>query len=402
MKTYLNYIKYWGQILLLPIYWCSFLFPRNKKIWLFGSTFGRRFADNPRYFYLFLSQNKQLGIRPIWISHSKSLVKELILAGYEAYWYKSLKGIWYCLRGKVYLYDNYTKDISFYLSGNAKKINLWHGIPLKKIQMDNKYDEVRHPKTLWKRIVFLPRRMSDEKASHYILSPSHSFASIFSSAFCTKRVIICGYPRCDSFTTHWIAPFLLEKEKRCLEQLKKIQTKRVLLYMPTFRESEKKFFDLVDPREFLLFLESHNYFLCVKLHPKSKLEPKWKKIKSKSFLLLDANTDPYLYISYSDALITDYSSIFFDYLLTDKPILFFCYDLIEYLEKSRKLYFSYEKATPGKKVHNLQELQIALEDWNSLVQETKKRKKYIKEKVWGRDMGLVSSYVLYQKIKRLL
>ena len=42
-------LKYWGQLLLLPVYWLSFLFPRNKKIWLFGSTFGRRFADNPRY-----------------------------------------------------------------------------------------------------------------------------------------------------------------------------------------------------------------------------------------------------------------------------------------------------------------------------------------------------------------
>ena len=48
MKKFLEGIKYWGQLLLLPIYWFSFLFPRNKNIWLFGSTFGRRFADNPR------------------------------------------------------------------------------------------------------------------------------------------------------------------------------------------------------------------------------------------------------------------------------------------------------------------------------------------------------------------
>ena len=40
-------LHYWGQLLLLPVYWLSFLVPRDKKIWLFGSTFGRRFADNP-------------------------------------------------------------------------------------------------------------------------------------------------------------------------------------------------------------------------------------------------------------------------------------------------------------------------------------------------------------------
>lgn len=44
-----EFFKYWGQLLLLPVYWLSFLFPRNKRIWLFGSTFGKRFADNPKY-----------------------------------------------------------------------------------------------------------------------------------------------------------------------------------------------------------------------------------------------------------------------------------------------------------------------------------------------------------------
>ena len=58
-------IKYWSQLLILPIYVLSFLVPRNKRIWLFGSTFGRRFADNPRYFYLYLCQHPEESIRPI-------------------------------------------------------------------------------------------------------------------------------------------------------------------------------------------------------------------------------------------------------------------------------------------------------------------------------------------------
>ncbi|MCI8752961.1 MAG: hypothetical protein HFH66_16780, partial [Lachnospiraceae bacterium] len=44
----INWFKYWGQLLLLPVYWMSFLVPRDRKLWLFGSTFGRRFADNPK------------------------------------------------------------------------------------------------------------------------------------------------------------------------------------------------------------------------------------------------------------------------------------------------------------------------------------------------------------------
>ena len=69
--------------------------------------------------------------------------------GYESYYYHSVKGIWLALRAKVYFFDNYSKDINFWQSGGAVKINLWHGIGNKRINYDNKFDKVRHPKNLW-------------------------------------------------------------------------------------------------------------------------------------------------------------------------------------------------------------------------------------------------------------
>ena len=84
-------LKYWGQLLLLPVYWLSFLVPRNKKIWLFGSTFGRRFADNPRYLYLYVSQHKEeLKLRPIWISHNENVVRMLNNEGYVSQFKRNL------------------------------------------------------------------------------------------------------------------------------------------------------------------------------------------------------------------------------------------------------------------------------------------------------------------------
>ena len=119
-------ICYWAQLLLLPVYGLSFLTPRDKKIWLFGSTFGRRFTDNPRYLYMYVNHfskvrfgrksesntieshisddivqdrtgsqadedgirphvEERLGnIRPIWISHNREVVGDLSNAGYEA------------------------------------------------------------------------------------------------------------------------------------------------------------------------------------------------------------------------------------------------------------------------------------------------------------------------------
>ena len=188
---------------------------RNKKIWLFGSTFGRRFADNPRYLYLYVSQHKEeLSIRPIWISHNKDVVRMLNAEGYEAYMYHSLKGIWYALCGKVYLFDNYSKDINFWQSGGAMKVNLWHGIPLKKIQHDNVFDKFRHSKNIWEKLRNFPRNISDEKPNHYVLTTSENLKPIFSSAFKTENVLVAGYPRNEVLISDEIKNIYSEEEKK--------------------------------------------------------------------------------------------------------------------------------------------------------------------------------------------
>ena len=216
-----KWLKYWGQLFLLPIYGISFLFPRDKELWLFGSSFGRRFADNPRYFYQYCVKNKvQLNIHPIWISHDKEIVKYLRSRGFEAYVYYSLKGFYYAIIGKVYLYDNYSKDINFWQSGGAIKINMWHGIPLKKIQADNKNDKFRHPKNLWEKWRNLPRNLSDEKPSDYVLTTSENLKTIFSSAFRTNNVITYGYPRIDYLISDKINYLLMPKEQEELDIVK--------------------------------------------------------------------------------------------------------------------------------------------------------------------------------------
>ena len=92
--------------------------------------------------------------------------------------YHSIKGIWFALRGKVYLFDNYSKDINFWQSGGAMKVNLWHGTGNKKANHDNKFDKFRHPKNLWERFMTFPRRLSDEKPHHYTLATSEPLAII--------------------------------------------------------------------------------------------------------------------------------------------------------------------------------------------------------------------------------
>lgn len=398
MKSILKGTEYWGQLILLPIYALSYLMPRSKNIWVLGSTFGKRFADNPKYFYLYLNQYRSEQIRSIWISKKKEVVKLLQDNHLEGYYLYSFKGIWYSLRAKVYLYDNYSKDICFTLSGGAVKINLWHGIPLKKIQNDNKFDRVRNPRTAWEKYRWMLRRISDEKPTDYVLTTADYLRPIFTSAFGTERVITCGYPRNDNLMTEKIKNVLSNREKEMLELIKVLKKDyRVAFYLPTFRDSEIEFFDVINLERFEAFLEQENIIFLVKLHPKSKLQEKFLQIANSKILVINPQDDPYPLLNLTDVLVTDYSSIYFDFLLTEKPIIFFPYDIKEYLSNSREMYFDYDEFTPGAKVYYQSELEDALLHDISHEHERKK----ILQKTYDVPEGF-SSKQLYTYIIKIL
>ncbi len=384
MKKLAEWVKYWSQLLVLPIYWLSYLSPRNKKIWLFGSTLGKRFSDNPRYLFLYCSQHKdELDIRPIWMSHDKEIVKHLSEAGYEAYYYHSLKGIWYALIGKVYLYDHYSKDINFAQSGGAVKVDMWHGIPLKKIQADNSMDKFRHPQNLWEKWKCMPRNISSEKSTDHILATSEFLKPLFESAFRNpNNVFVCGYPRNDYLISDEIKNVLLPNEQKELDSVREFLNKykdgKVVYYMPTYRDSQGQFFEIMDLEKFAVNLSKEHILFCIKQHPFSKHKEEFAAIQYENILMLDSDSDPYVVLKLSDVLVTDYSSIYFDFLLVDKPIIFFDYDREDYEKSSRELYWEYEKMTPGEKVETMEGLIEAI--YHACIRPENNSEKYIIER----------------------
>lgn len=90
----------------------------------------------------------------------------------------------------------------------------------------------------------------------------------------------------------------------------------------------------------------------------------------------DENIDPQFLLKYTDILLTDYSSCYTDYLLLDRPVAFYCYDLEKYLQKSNEMYHGYFDVTPGPKTQTFPELLSSLEDYindPSLFKEERKR-----------------------------
>jgi CDP-glycerol glycerophosphotransferase (TagB/SpsB family) len=367
MKHLIDGIKYWSQLLVLPLYWLSYLVPRDKKKWLFGSTLGRRFSDNPRYLFLYCNQHaKELGVRPIWLSHDREIADYLSEQGLEAYYYHSPKGIWYALRGGVYFYDHYSKDINFAQSGGATKICMWHGIPLKKINADNMMDRFRHPKNMWENIKCQPRNISSEKPSDHVMATSEYMKPIFQSAFRNpENVFVCGYPRNDYLISHEIVNVLMPREKDELDKVEEFKRcypdGKIIYYMPTYRESQKRFFDIMDMQSFTTFLRERQLLFCIKQHPFSTHKKEFAALSGDNVIILDADSDPFVLLKYTDILVTDYSSVYFDFLLADKPIIFFDYDLDEYKKNSRDLYFDYDETTPGEKATTMEEFMKSIE-----------------------------------------
>lgn len=360
-------ILYWLQIFLVPLYGLSFLFPRNRKIWLFGSTFGRRFAENPRYLFLYVSQHADSGIHPVWISHNKEIVQFLNENGYEAYYYHSIKGISLALRAGVYIYDNYSKDINFWQSGGAVKVNLWHGSGNKQINHDNIHDRVRHPKNAWERWCTWLRRLSDEKPTDYILATSESMKPVFASAFAVPldHMIVDGYPRNDVLFPYeecGIHNLMTEPEQKLCEQIAEYRKQGygIVAYMPTFRDSEKKFFDVMDLKVFNAFLAEEKLMFIAKIHIKSKIKAEFAKCKYSNIVVANPDVDVYTFFPKTDMLITDYSSVYTDYMLLDKPVIAFQYDREDYERDSRECTIDQDVYMPEIKAQNMTELMDAI------------------------------------------
>lgn len=330
------------------LYWLSGAFPRNKNIWVFG-CFGI-YGDNSRYLYEHVCKNNP-DITPVWISQNIQSV-ELASKYGKSYRRYSVMGLYFCLRAGVYIYSSYARDICWFTSRGALNVNLWHGIPLKKIEFDIRclpLVKIFHEANILSKFMHPHAHLRHD----LVLCPSLYVAEYsYISAFRLRGIenlIITSYPR--------IGQILKMAKNRSVDADKSPFT---FVYTPTWRDSGVDFiaesginFELLND-----FLAKNNARLKIKLHPATELTINpigWSNIS-----LIDNKIDPCELIVMADCLITDYSSIFFDFLILDRPIIFFPFDKENYL-KERELYLDYDLNTPGVKVYSLSELIAAME-----------------------------------------
>jgi CDP-glycerol glycerophosphotransferase len=358
------------SVLFLPFWWIECLIPRDKHIFIFGSWLGKKYSDNTKALFEYILNNAN-NIKPFWITHDKTVYLKLLEEKKPVLMSYSLKGWLMSLRASVAFVTHYHGDINMYALHGVKKIWLWHGMPLKKVLCDERnprYFNIIENKVFLTKLkqIYIkyikPYYFNDflkKDAIDATVASADFFVPFLTSAFSISKesVWLTGLPRTDFF-------YNKKKELIITELEKKYINSRIILYMPTFRMNlasgdrtpynpfiEKSF----NLNKFIDFLEKENIIFIYKPHFQDQFID--FSLKSDRFILIsDSDYDElYVLISNIDILITDYSSVYFDFLCLNKPVILTPFDYEDYIKKSREFYFDYNILT-SIKAYNWDEL----------------------------------------------
>lgn len=394
MKQIFKFVAYLVCYVFYPF---SYLFPRTDKILVFGSYRGG-FNDNSKY--LFLYANEHIKDRKIvWISTKKSTVAHIRDLGFQAYYVASVRGLFYALRSGYWFVNSYTSDIAFCLAGRAKIVNLWHGVPMKAIEFGiTKGDLAKRYVDKDIRDIFFhpaPFRRPD-----YMVSTTNFFDDVFSKSFriTKEKCIQTGCPR--NIMLHLsideVNEFVRLYESQATKDLiQKIQQyDKVFVYMPTWRDSQLNCFaNGFDLNALNECVAAQNACVLMKPHANTIID---KSIKYSNLFFLDGSVDMYCILPYTHTLITDYSSILYDYILMpDKNVILFHYDYEEYVN-SREFIFEIRDNIVGKQVYTFDNLLEVIQNNDYVINQTERQR--ILEKFWGDTVDKNSCELILDKL----
>ena len=331
---------------------------RDKNTWIFSSTDNSSFNYNSEYLFLYVrTYFKQ--VKPLFIINDEIKRKELQKEYGNEYFIEtvSLKGMMQAMEAGVWITS---AGLPVYAIGAGKDhiiINLWHGVPLKKIAlMEENFS--------WLKKLYFKKLFSENY--RFIITTSKKLIPIMSKSFGVddKKIKVWGQPRNDVLfdSTKW--------NKSISDFVDVDGYNKVILYAPTYRDygNTKWFpFDDFDKKILQKYLEEKGYLLCLRAHTEDGFENELCFCKNIVSVNADVIEDITEYLYMFDMLITDYSSIYIDYMLLNRPIIFLPYDKQEYLGK-RGFNFEYDEVTPGLKPATFKEFMLAVE--SELVRDT--------------------------------
>ena len=354
-----------------------------KENWVIcESFFGKSYSDSPKYIYEYISKNYPGKYRFVWVVNNRTKIP------YHPTKVKrfSIRYAYYLARCKYTVFNVRQPEWVKKRKGNVF-LQTWHGTPLKKLVFDQ--EEVMAASPLYKAQFYKQSRIWD-----YLVSANHFSTNAFRSAFLyDKEVLEYGYPRNDLMYN----PNKKDIARQIKRKLRIPEGKKTILYAPTWRDDEYygrgeyKFTLKLDLRllkqelgeDYIVLLRTH-YFIANNLDI-SGVEDFVVNVSK-----YDDITELYLI---SDILITDYSSVFFDYANLKRPILFYTYDLEKYRDMMRGFYLDIEKDVPGPLLFSDEEVVDAIKNIDTISDEYKNKYEEFYEKFCSLEDGHASEKV---------
>lgn len=332
------------RLTLNPIFLFACLVKKDKDLWVFSSWNGKKYLDNPKYVYKYILENHP-EMKPVWITKDKELYKELVRQQLPVEYAYSPRGLWRQLRASAAIYTHSVAwdFVPTVIGYTTKRVQTWHGVPIKKIGHDDKKaGNTRFREKIYAALIpYLSQRCD------LVIACSKEDQEKYRSAFSVRpeRVIITGYPRNDA---------LLRSANSAGDDVQ-----RRVVYMPTFRGGVNTEFTLLqdlsfDFKKFNQQLKEIKTELYIKLHPVQHFSAvDLAEIERASNIFSIGNDgDIYENIGGFGILITDYSGIYFDYLITNRPIIMAPFDLDSYIRNDRDLYYPYDDICPDAPCNN--------------------------------------------------
>ncbi len=313
----------------------------DKNMIFFSSFNGKYYTDSPKAMYLYMKNCPEFeNYKFVWVfskPENYEFLKENKNTTIISRYYKEYEK--YLGKSKYWIINHRIAD---HIHPNKKQVYVqcWHGTPLKRLGCDiEKTDNVLNTlKEVRKKYLL------EAKKLNYMISPSKFTTEKLTSAFVLKKVnkqncvIEEGYPRNDFLYNYTNQDIQKIKEKLKINNI----NKKIILYAPTFRDNQHKSglgytyktevdFDILQKElqdEYIILFRAH-YFVSNSFD--------FEKYKGFIYNVSDLDDINELYVV-SDILITDYSSVFFDFANLKRPIIYYMYDFEKYKDEMRGFY----------------------------------------------------------------
>ena len=348
-----------GGLFFLPVWWSQHWYKRDPYLWTFGAWDGLRYSDNSRAMYEYVLANCP-HIKAFWMTNSKEVYHRLekeqkpvaLINTPEGKKIQRESGFFFATKGQ--------EDGAYRYMNGILYINLWHGMPLKQIGRDELLFERKE--TWFKRLKTAIRRVLVpwEFLEGPTISNAPFFTPFLQSAFLLPEDSVweVGSPRNDYLVSSYQEKLIQQLDTQFHHPVK-------VLYMPTHRDSQHGVFNPFskagfDAETFQHVLEKGNILFLYKGH---FYDSSVKDTLSSPRIRTIADDDYdnlYTFLKDIDILVTDYSSVYFDFLHVRKPIILFPFDEADYVAHSRPFYFDYS-LMEAKRVYTWTELADCLQ-----------------------------------------